>query len=115
MIDDNTIRDMQEEVKIRKHKWKQLLRYQWIVTDRSFIFFLAFLAVVYIANGHYADKTIRNIGKAKAELRQLQYQHKVLKADVMYRSKESELVTAVSSLGLKRSESPPLKLSDTLR
>jgi len=99
--------------KIKKNKWKQLLQYQWIVQHFPFFLFLSLLAIVYIANGHLADKTIRNIAKAKATLKQLQYEHKVLKAEVMYRSKESELVKSVEPLGLKRLTEPPLKLRDS--
>ena len=97
--------------KLRKKKWKQLLQYQWIVKHFAFFLFLALLAVVYIANGHLADKTIRNIATATKDLKQLQYKHKVLKAEVMYRSKESELVKAVDPLGLKRLETPPVKIT----
>lgn len=106
---------MQTENKIKKKKWKQLLQYQWIVKHVPFFLFLTMLAVVYIANGHFADKTIRNIAKARSELKQLQYQHKVLKAEVMYRSKESVLVKAVEKLGLKRLAVPPVKITDTTR
>ena len=104
---------MQTENKIKKKKWKQLLQYQWIVKHVTFFLFLALLAILYIANGHFADKTIRNIAKAKAELKQLQYQHKVLKAQVMYRSKESVLVKAVEEMGLKRLTEPPVKIKDS--
>lgn len=104
---------MEQENKIKKKKWKQLIQYQWVVKHFYFFVFLAMLAVLYIANGHFADKTIRNISKARAELKQLQYEHKVLKAEVMYRSKESELVKAVEPLGLKRLVEPPVKMKMT--
>ena len=106
---------MNKENKLKKIKWKNLLQYQWIVKHVPFFLFLALLAVVYIANGHYADRTMRNTAKAKSELKQLQYEHKVLKAEVMYRSKESELVRAVEPLGLKRFTEPPLKVTDSIQ
>ncbi|MES2775313.1 MAG: FtsL-like putative cell division protein [Bacteroidota bacterium] len=106
---------MQTENKIKKKRWKQLLQYQWIVKHVPFFLFLALLAVMYIANGHFADKTIRNIAKARAELKQLQYEHKVLKAEVMYRSKESVLVKAVEKIGLKRLVEPPVKITDSTK
>jgi hypothetical protein len=74
---------------------------------------LSVLAIFYIANGHYTDNSIRNIGNAEQEFKQLQYQYKTLKAEVMYRSKESELSKAVEPLGLKRLEEPPVKLEHT--
>ena len=83
---------------------------QWIVRHVPFALFLSVLAVLYIANGHYTDNTIRNIGNAQQDLKQLQYMYKTLKAEVMYRSKESELSKAVEPLGLKRLDEPPVKL-----
>ncbi len=99
---------------VKKFKWKKMFQYQWMVEQLPFILFLVLLAVIYIGNGHYADKVIRNTGKARAELKQLQYEFKVLKADVMYRSKESELVKAVEPLGLKRTDQPAVVLIDTI-
>jgi cell division protein FtsL len=96
--------------KLRKKKWKRLLQYQWIVKHLPFFLFIAVLAVVYIANGHYSDKTIRNINTAKNQLKQLQYEYKDLKAEVMFKGKESEIVRTVEPLGLKRLVQPPALL-----
>lgn len=87
-----------------------MLHGQWIVRHVPFTLFLAVLAILYIANGHYTDNSVRNIGNAQQELKQLQYMYKTLKAEVMYRSKESELSKAVEPLGLKRLEEPPVKI-----
>ena len=38
--------------------WKRWLNYQSIVKQVPFFLFLAALAVVYIFNGHYADKMV---------------------------------------------------------
>ena len=90
-----------------------MLSYQWIVKNIPFFLFLAVLAVVYIYNGHYADKTIRNINKVSRELKELQFEYKTLKSEVMFRSKQSELAKAVEPLGLKELTSPPVVLTDS--
>jgi cell division protein FtsL len=90
-----------------------LLNYQWIVKNIPFFLFLAVLAVIYIYNGHYADKTVRNINKVSRELKELQYEYKTLKSEVMFRSKQSELAKAVEPLGLKELTSPPVVLTDS--
>jgi cell division protein FtsL len=115
MEEKETITDVDEVIAtVKKFNWKKMFQYQWMVEQLPFILFLVLLAIIYIANGHYADKVIRNTGKARAELKQLQYEYKVLKADVMYRSKESELVKAVEPLGLKRTEQPAVVLVDSV-
>lgn len=102
---------MSENIK----KWKRLLNYQWVVKNIPFFLFLAVLAVVYIYNGHYADKTVRNINKVSRELKELQYEYKTLKSEVMFRSKQSELAKAVEPLGLKELTSPPVVLVDSVK
>ena len=49
-----------------------LLNAQWLTGNLNFVLFLSFLAIIYIANGHMSDKTIRNINKTKQELKQLE-------------------------------------------
>ena len=78
-----------------------------------FFLFLAGLAVIYIYNGHYADKIVRNISKTNSELKELQYEYKTLKSEVMFRSKQSELAKAVEPIGLKELTSPPIVMRDS--
>jgi hypothetical protein len=101
--------EVQKEVKL---DWKKLLNYQSIVKQLPFFLFLTFLAVLYIYNGHYADNTIRNINNTAKELKELQYEYKAVKSEVMFRSKPSELIKAVEPLGLKELVQAPIVLVD---
>ncbi|HYK55600.1 MAG TPA: FtsL-like putative cell division protein [Flavisolibacter sp.] len=98
-----------------RYRWKKWLNYQSIVRQVPFFVFLALLAVVYIYNGHYADKTIRDINKTSRELKELQYEYKSVKGDVLFRSKQSELIEAVKPLGLKELTVEPIILIDKSR
>jgi hypothetical protein len=95
-----------------KLDWKRWLNYPSIVKQLPFFLFLALLAVLYIYNGHYADNTIRSINRTATEVKELQYEYKAVKSEVMFRSKESELVKAVEPLGLKELTSSPVVLAD---
>jgi hypothetical protein len=99
-----------KKVKETRFRWKRWLNYQAIVRQVPFFVFLAVLAVVYIYNGHYADKTIREINRTGRELKELQYEYKSVKGDVLFRSRQSELVEAVKPLGLKELVSEPVVL-----
>src|SRR5258705_4602708 len=92
--------------------WKRWLNYQSIVKQIPFFLSLALLAVIYIYNGHYADKTIRQINRTAKEVKELQYEYKTVKSEVMFRSKQSELVKAVEPLGLKELTTSPVVLPD---
>jgi hypothetical protein len=107
---------MSEEKNIKepKREWRKLFGYRWIVKNVPYFLFLSVLAVIYIYNGHYADKTIRNINTVSKELKELQYEYKTLKSEVMFRSKQSELAKEVAKQDLKELIAPPFVLKDSL-
>ncbi len=104
----------QQQNKDPKMDWKKMLSHKWIVKNIPFFLFLTVLAVIYIYNGHYADKTIRDINKTTSDLKEMQYEYKTLKSEVMFRSKQSELAKAVEPFGLKELTTPPIVLQDSL-
>ena len=87
-----------------------IFNYRWIVKNSSFFLFLAALAVVYIANGHMADNTIRKINDTGRRLKDLQYEYKTLKSEMMFKSRESEMVKAARPLGLIMDSIAPYKI-----
>ena len=97
-----------------KKNRKRLMYNKWIVKNIPFYFFAAALAIVYIANGHYADKTLRKISTTEKNLKEMEYEFKTVKQNVIFRSKESELARAVEPLGLKPLLVPPVRIIDTL-
>lgn len=84
---------------------------QWIMKNLNFFLFLSMLAVLYIANGHMADKTIRNINKAQNDIKELQYEYKTIKSEVMFKSQEEQILKATEKMGLKISKEVPTRLS----
>ena len=96
-------------------RWRPGLSYRWIMKNIPFFLFLAALAVIYIYNGHYADKVVRDINRTNIELKELQYEYKTLKSEVMFRSKQSELAKAVEPFGLKELTQPPIVLVDSIK
>lgn len=94
----------------KKGMVKQLLNYGWIVNNIGFFLFLSVLAVLYIANGHMADNRIRKINETARQLKELQYEYKTVKSEIMFRSRESEVVKAAEPLGLKMDTIPPYRI-----
>ena len=93
-----------------KNPIKGLLNYEWIVKNIGFFLFLSLLAVLYIANGHLADKTIRRINSINNELKELQFTYKTLKSELMYKTEESQIVKLVDPMGLKISKEMPERI-----
>ena len=99
-----------EEILRNRIDRKKLINYKWIVKNIPFFLFISGLAVLYIYNGHHADKLIRQITTSEKNIKELEYEYKTIKAEVIYRSKASELVKAVEPMGLKESKSPAMLL-----
>jgi hypothetical protein len=108
---------LNEEATVQWLNWKRWLNYQSIVKQVPFIIFLTVLAIVYIYNGHYADKMLRKINKTTKEVKELKYEYIAVKSKVMFQSKQSELVKseAIQQLGLKELTEAPIVLADSLK
>ena len=75
-----------------------------------FIIFLAFLGMIYIGNRHFAEKNIRDIDKVSKEVKELSWDYKTLKSDLMLKSTQTEVAKLVDTLGLKELVEPPKKI-----
>jgi len=105
------VQDKRRQKELSRKEWKRLLNYKWVVRNIPFFLFLAVLAVLYIYNGHHADKLTRKISATEKHIKELEYEYKTIKSEVIFRSKGSEMVKAVEPLGLKELTSPPVLLS----
>jgi len=75
-----------------------------------FLLFVSFLCMLYIANSHMAVKNIRSIDKLNKEVKELSWEYKSLKADLMFKSKLTEVAKKVDTLGIKELTEPPKKI-----
>ena len=78
-----------------------------------FLLFISFLCMLYIANSHMAMKNIRDIDKLGKEVKELSWEYKSLKADLMFKSKLTEVAKKVDTLGIKELTEPPKKIMMT--
>ena len=81
-----------------------------IARQMPFIFFIALLAILYIANTYYTEKTIREINQTKKELKDLRAEYIYTKSELMFSSRQSEISRLVSDLEIKESKVPPRKI-----
>ena len=101
-----------KEIKVPKAEWKQVFNYNRIVRNIPFFLFLAVLAILYIYNGHHADKLVRKIAVTEKNIKELEYEFKTVKSDLIFRSKASELIKAVEPLGLREPKLPPMLIGN---
>lgn len=106
-MNENTEREQRAIMPGRK--WN----YQWLVDNSRFFLFLALLAVIYIYNAHYAEKTIKNINRTARQLKELQYEYKTVKGELMMKSRQTEIARMVEGQGLKELKYPPFRVADS--
>ena len=75
-----------------------------------YLCFLAFLGMIYIANSHFAVNNVRSIDKLNKEVKELRWEYKSLKAELMFKSKLTEVAKKVDTLGIKELIEPPKKI-----
>lgn len=81
-----------------------------VVSSLPYVFFLTLLGVMYIANGYYSEKTVRDLYKVGAELKELRSEYITIKSDFNYKSKQSQVAEAIVDFGIKESIIPPSKI-----
>lgn len=102
----------EQSIPTQKMEWKKLVSHKWVVRNIPFFLFLTILAVLYIYNGHHTDKLILKISTTEKKIKELEYEYKTIKSDVIFRSKASELIKVVEPLGLKELTQPPVLLGE---
>jgi len=124
--DEEIKNDDEPRLKVKKEKVKKSgqstdaffrkLLTEGVVTKEAatemlpFLLFISFLCMLYIANSHMAVKNIRDIDKLSKEVKELSWEYKSLKADLMFKSKLTEVAKKVDTLGIKVLTEPPKKL-----
>lgn len=82
----------------------------YVVLQLPFLLFLTIVGLGYIANGYYAEKSVREISRINTELKELKSEYIIAKSELVFMSKQSEVARAVIPLGLKESTVPPKKI-----
>lgn len=114
MEENEMMKETVDPVSQTKSRPRFRINYQWVVRNLPYFLFLSMLTVMYIYNGHQYDKTIKEMSKTNKQVKELQYEYKTLKSEVMFRSKQSELVKAVEPLGLQEMLEAPIVLVDSV-
>ncbi|MCC7333192.1 MAG: hypothetical protein IT232_11365 [Flavobacteriales bacterium] len=86
------------------------LRNDNVLQNIPFLLFLTLLGILYIANGFYAEKTVRGLYKTASELKELRSEYITIKSELNYKSKQSQVAFATQNYGIKESVVPPSKI-----
>ncbi|MCB0631861.1 MAG: FtsL-like putative cell division protein [Saprospiraceae bacterium] len=83
---------------------------EWLLRNLVFIAFLGFLAVIYIANSHLAERNVRTIQMLEKDIKELRWYYMSLESENMYNSLQSEIADKVRADGLRLQRGKPKKI-----
>ena len=81
-----------------------------ILGNLKMVGFLAGLAVLYIANSHYAERNVRRIQVLQKEIHELRWRYTSIQAEIMYNSRQSALAQQLREQGLRPLRDQPKKI-----
>ncbi len=83
-----------------------------VVHHLPYILFITFLGIIYISNRYKSERVYREMIDLQRELKELRFESITTRSDLMYMSKQSEVVKRVEKEGLDLVEStePPVKI-----
>lgn len=122
MIEDNKTVEFEEEKYIRQPKARKntlrdiidgsVLTRENVVKQLPFILFLTFLGIIYIGNRYHAEKITRKTTNLEQEMRDLRSEYITTAAELMNKSKQSQIKGMSDKYGLELEESfePPKKI-----
>lgn len=75
-----------------------------------FMIYLAIWGIIYIGNRHYAQQVELEVSELQEELQTYRSEYLTMKAELMRRTKQSEVARMVDTLGLQELTTPPEKI-----
>lgn len=90
----------------------RLLTQDAVIRHLPFLLFVAFIGLVYIANGYLAEASVRNINLTQQEIKELRSEQISMKSELNNTIIESELMKIIQerNMGLDESYDPPKKI-----
>ena len=73
----------------------------------AYLLFVGFLALVYIANAHFAERSVREIQRIQKEIKELKWQYTSIKSETMYKSLQSQIDVSLEPAGLDLEKTGP--------
>jgi hypothetical protein len=90
---------------------KRIKWVEWVFINLPFVCYLALLGLVYIANAHFSERSLRKMDKMKKEVMDYKGQYMNIRQQLMYGSTQSQLAKHLENKNIKPLAQPPKKLT----
>lgn len=104
-----------EKKRSRPDVFKNMASGKFLTNDSTlklvpFFLFLALLGMLYIANNHYYERTVRNTNHIKKELKELRFEYIATKSQYSDSTKQSKVARRLAEMGIQEAVRPPEKI-----
>jgi len=82
-----------------------------VLGNMRFILFCAGLMLAYIAYGYWTERTVRELDKTNAELKEMRSEYLTVRSHLEQAQQQSHVAGDIQSLGLKESKTPPMRIT----
>ncbi|MDP4281892.1 MAG: FtsL-like putative cell division protein [Bacteroidota bacterium] len=111
---EQEVRPVKKQKRMRKSIHDVLggdvLSRELVLRNFPLLLYISVLAMLYIGNTYYSEKTYKKIEKVTAELKELRFQYITTKSGLMYFTKQTEIEKRAQGIGLKEPVLPPYKI-----
>jgi len=118
-LSEDLQRQMADAVEEKVEKTRSFLRDMFpsrhissylVAKNLPFAAFLVALALLYIANRHLAERTVRSIDQLGREVKELKWDYKSLSAQLMKLATQTEIAKKAHPMGLKDRTVPAIRV-----
>lgn len=81
-----------------------------VLGNMPFILFGAAMGLAYIAYGYHTERTVRELHRTEAELKELRSEYITVRSQLEKAEQQSQVAAGISELGLRESRVPPMKI-----
>jgi hypothetical protein len=82
-----------------------------VVGNMPFILFCAGLMLAYIGYGYWTERTVRELDRTNAELKEMRSEYLTVRSHLEQAQQQSHVAGDISTLGLKESKTPPMRIT----
>jgi Bacteriodetes cell division protein (FtsL-like) len=82
-----------------------------VLGNMRFILFCAGLMLGYIAYGYWTERTVRDLDQTNAELKEMRSEYLTVRSHLEQAQQQSHVASDISTLGLKESKTPPMRIT----
>lgn len=82
-----------------------------VLSNMSFLLFLAGLMLFYIGYGYWTERTVRDLDRVSGELKEMRSEYVTVRSHLEKAERQSQVADGIGGLGLTENKQPPMRIT----